>query len=81
MGQVSDDWRCYRYNVFMGSGFRCQVAGNGERRHGAWGIDSLKFNLDLMLLRFALYALLYASCLETVTSDQNQVTRDQKPET
>jgi hypothetical protein len=46
--------------------------------HGAWGIvhgvDNLKFNLDLKLLRFALCAMLYAICPETVTSDQ-------KPET
>jgi hypothetical protein len=79
---------CTRFQV---SGFRCQlvsgfwllVAGNGLQR--AWGIahgvDNLKFNLDLKLLRFALCALLYAICLQTVTSDQKPVTRSLKPDT
>ena len=46
--------------------------------HGAWGIAhgvyNLKFNLDLKLLRFALCAMRYAICLETVS-------RNQKPDT
>ena len=53
--------------------------------HGAWGIahgvDNLKYNLDLKLLRSALCALLYAICLNKVTSDQKPVTSDEKPET
>jgi hypothetical protein len=53
--------------------------------HGAWGpahgVANLKYNLDLKLLRFALCALLYAICLETVTSDEKPVTGDNKADT